>query len=298
MSIELLKKLANGVEEEEKKSPNAPVGEEEGAVSEEPEEAEEAEQEEAAATGTVNPVAVMDFFAQQQGNITDADFHSFCEQNGFNVHEAESIAYGLAQKLMQILREGKSVGLDPNTVDPQQLEWGMKIESEHTSCPALQKKISLDHIAENPQYYSMPYMQEELQREASQGQEKMSALLQKIAAPSSGLGYKKKMSRPVKKNGSMKKYSSLLVKVAKKNKFQKLKDNKVPLTDEERSLVMSRKATWNHGPNGEATPAVWKSVNKNTGKTTFVTNTHRAYNTASTVAGAIKRYHDFIKGTA
>ncbi len=88
------------------------------------------------------------------------------------------------------------------------------------------------------------------------------------------------------------------VKIAKKSKFQKLRDNKVPLTEEERDLVMKREAVWHHGPNGEATPAVWKSINKKTGKATFVTHTHRAYNTAPTVKGAIIRYHKFIKGTA
>ena len=79
--------------------------------------------------------------------------------------------------------------------------------------------------------------------------------------------------------------------------YERLKKNKKPLTDEERELVMKRKAVWHHGLNGEESPAVWKSVDKS-GKTTYITATHRAYNTATTVKGAIKRYHDFIKGTA
>lgn len=81
-----------------------------------------------------------------------------------------------------------------------------------------------------------------------------------------------------------------------KSEMEKLKANKKPLTDEERQLVMDREAIWHHGPNGEATPAVWKSVDGD--KVTYVTNTHRAMNTATTVKGAIKCYHDFIKGTA
>ncbi|MEK6829536.1 MAG: hypothetical protein AABY15_05410 [Nanoarchaeota archaeon] len=84
----------------------------------------------------------------------------------------------------------------------------------------------------------------------------------------------------------------------KKSKFQKLEDNKVPLTDEERSEVMKRKAVWHHGPGGAESPAVWKSKDPKTGKFTFITNTHRAYNTAPTLKGAIGRYHKFIKGTA
>jgi hypothetical protein len=90
-------------------------------------------------------------------------------------------------------------------------------------------------------------------------------------------------------------YSQLLTEA--KNEFKKLQDNKVPLTDEERKQVMDADATWHHGPNGEATPAVWKSENKN-GKVTYITNTHRCYNIAPTLKGAIGKYHSFIKGTA
>ena len=85
--------------------------------------------------------------------------------------------------------------------------------------------------------------------------------------------------------------------LTEKNEFKKLQDCKVALSKEERAECMDRKAVWHHGPNGGPSPAVWKSVNKD-GKSTFVTNTHRAYNTASTMKGAIKRFHDFIKGTA
>ena len=81
------------------------------------------------------------------------------------------------------------------------------------------------------------------------------------------------------------------------SKFEKLKKSKVALTPEERSEVMSRDAIWHHGPNGEATPAVWKSKNKD-GSFTYITNTHRAFNKASTLKGAISRYHKFIKGTS
>ena len=81
------------------------------------------------------------------------------------------------------------------------------------------------------------------------------------------------------------------------SEFQKLEKNKVALEDEERAEVMKSKAVWHHGPGGAASPAVWKSVNKD-GKSTYVTNTHRAYNTAPSLKAAIGRYHKFIKGTA
>ncbi len=81
------------------------------------------------------------------------------------------------------------------------------------------------------------------------------------------------------------------------SEFKSLEKYKKPLTDDERNVVMKSKAVWHHGPKGEATPAVWKSINKK-GKCTYITHTHRAYNTATTLKGAIKRYHDFIKGTS
>lgn len=80
-------------------------------------------------------------------------------------------------------------------------------------------------------------------------------------------------------------------------KFKDLEKNKKPLTDEERAEVMKAKAVWHHGPGDAASPAVWKSVDKNS-KTTYVTHTHRAFDTAPTLKGAIHRYHTFIKGTA
>jgi len=79
--------------------------------------------------------------------------------------------------------------------------------------------------------------------------------------------------------------------------FKAFEKNKCDLSEEEREEVMKSKATWHHGKNGKPSPAVWKSVDKN-GKSTYLTNTHRAYRTAATLKGAIKEYHDFIKGTA
>lgn len=77
-----------------------------------------------------------------------------------------------------------------------------------------------------------------------------------------------------------------------------LKKNKKPLTPDERAECFDKKAVWHFSHLDSPCPAVWKSVNPKTGDTTFVTNTHRAYNTASTLKGAIGRFHKFIKSTA
>lgn len=196
MSIEFLKKLANDIEEEESKkkdendSSEIPQGEEEPATQEETDEPEEAAAEQQSA-GPVDPLPIMEFF-KQQGPITDAAFHSFCEQNGYNVHQAEAVAYKLAQKAMTVLGGGNGAGIDPNQVDPQQLEMGMQIESKHTACPAIQKKLALDNLAIDPQYYSNEIFQQELQGGTEQpvqpdqsqqplGQQKLAAAMTKTA---------------------------------------------------------------------------------------------------------------------
>lgn len=88
-------------------------------------------------------------------------------------------------------------------------------------------------------------------------------------------------------------YEEEIYKEAKMSTFEKLQKNKQQLTPEERGEVLKRKAVWS-GNNS----AVWKSVDPDTGKTTFVTHTHRAYNTAPTLKGAIGKFHGFIKSTA
>jgi len=84
----------------------------------------------------------------------------------------------------------------------------------------------------------------------------------------------------------------------KRNIFKNYQDNKVPLTDEERAEVMKKKAVWHFSPGNKPSPAVWKSKHPKTGKITYLTHTHRAYNKAPTLKGAIGRFHDFIKGTS
>lgn len=84
----------------------------------------------------------------------------------------------------------------------------------------------------------------------------------------------------------------------RKSHFEVLKKHKVPLTDEERQKCLDTDTVWNFSHLNKPTPAVWKSINPKTKKVTYVTNTHRAFNTAPTLKGAIRRYHDFIKGTA
>lgn len=85
----------------------------------------------------------------------------------------------------------------------------------------------------------------------------------------------------------------------KKSSFEILQKNKIPLTAEEREECLAREAVWHNHPNPAMNPipAVWKGKDSS-GKLWYVTNTHRAYNKAPTLKGAINKYHSFIKGTA
>ncbi len=56
--------------------------------------------------------------------------------------------------MKQQIKGGKGDKLNPKDVDSNQLQMGIKIEMEHTKSAKLAKEIALDHLAEDPQYYS------------------------------------------------------------------------------------------------------------------------------------------------
>ncbi len=90
-----------------------------------------------------------------------------------------------------------------------------------------------------------------------------------------------------------------------KSEFERLQDNKVPLTDEERKECFKQDAVWHYGSSinpvtgkkEKKVCAIWKSKNKD-GEITYGTNTHRAYQTRKSLQAAINIYHSFIKGTS
>lgn len=82
----------------------------------------------------------------------------------------------------------------------------------------------------------------------------------------------------------------------KSPEMKTLKNNKKPLTDEERQKVMDADAVWHMGKDGGPSPAVWKAVVN--GKTWYVTNTHRVYQCKPTLKGAIRAYHTVVKQSA
>ena len=49
---------------------------------------------------------------------------------------------------------GKGENLDPDDVDPDQLSVGIMVELEHTKDPKIAERIAIDHIHEDPLYYT------------------------------------------------------------------------------------------------------------------------------------------------
>jgi len=58
---------------------------------------------------------------------------------------------GLKEDLMA---GGKGDELSPSQIDQEELEKGIKVEMEHTHDADLAKEIAMDHLAEDPHYYS------------------------------------------------------------------------------------------------------------------------------------------------
>jgi len=60
----------------------------------------------------------------------------------------------LDEPLEEQLNEGKGKELHPNQIHPGELRMGIRVEMEHTDDLDKAKKIALDHLAENPFYYT------------------------------------------------------------------------------------------------------------------------------------------------
>lgn len=68
---------------------------------------------------------------------------------------AQQQQQGVQQAKDQILPGGKGDKLTEKDVDPEELKKGIKEELEHTESEELAKEIALDHLAEEPKYYTL-----------------------------------------------------------------------------------------------------------------------------------------------
>lgn len=95
---------------------------------------------------------IMDFFADNPSPKDDA-VHALAEKLGIEPDDFETHIYFI---LGSILGTGKAKKekLKEKDVDPKELAMGIKVEMEHTNNKAIAKRISLDHLAELPDYYT------------------------------------------------------------------------------------------------------------------------------------------------
>jgi len=56
--------------------------------------------------------------------------------------------------MKQVLQGGKADKMSPEDFDQNELRRGVKHELEHTSSRAIALEIAMDHLAEDPAYYS------------------------------------------------------------------------------------------------------------------------------------------------
>lgn len=79
--------------------------------------------------------------------------------------------------------------------------------------------------------------------------------------------------------------------------FKTLKKRKIKLEPEERDEAMKAKAVWHPSHSDKPVCAIWKSKKAN-GEVVYGANTHRVFQVAPSLKGAIKLFHDVVKGTA
>jgi len=95
---------------------------------------------------------VMSFFKNTPAP-SESDIARFCQEEGIDQEEFKAQTY---RTLGDFVGFGRAVkeGLTEDQVDPHELEMGIDVEYEHTRCPVLSKRISLDHLTEIPDYYT------------------------------------------------------------------------------------------------------------------------------------------------
>lgn len=104
-------------------------------------------------------------FLKENPNPSDAQVHTFAEKKKYDVHNLEKEIYKLATRFVLFLSSGLAIekGIAEKDVDSKQLNKGIKIELEHTKNTStdIARKITLDHLAEIPNYYDLLEKMEE-----------------------------------------------------------------------------------------------------------------------------------------
>ena len=95
-------------------------------------------------------------FLDAYPNPSDKIVHDFAEEIGVEVDKIEEEIYKLATKFVRFWKGGKwNTVSDDFKYDEEQLKMGIEVEMEHTPDPEVARKISLDHLVEIENYYTL-----------------------------------------------------------------------------------------------------------------------------------------------
>ena len=92
---------------------------------------------------------IIEFF-KENPKPSDDKVHEMADDLGIDIHEFESMIYALLGSFF-----GAGLSKDfKGEVDAKELAMGVKVEMEHTTNKNIAEKISMDHLAEIPDYYT------------------------------------------------------------------------------------------------------------------------------------------------
>lgn len=93
-------------------------------------------------------LAIMDLFSTDK-KVTEMDVKSLAKKLNVDHARLEDTIFSLLSSLLY-KRHKKTF-----KIDPTELKLGIATEKEHTSDPAIARKIAIDHLEEIPNYYSL-----------------------------------------------------------------------------------------------------------------------------------------------
>jgi hypothetical protein len=191
----------------------------------------------------VKVLSKQEFEQPEESNDEDAEFDAMLKQLEDEMAGEIAVKSDVLDKPLEEeeqLSEGKGKDLHPNVIHPAELRMGIKVEMEHTDDLDKAKKIALDHLAENPYYYT-------------------ALKLSGIESPT------KLKEKPVKEKKAKKETTEL---VDKANQMQKVK---MPKTEEKKKLkeTVDERMRFQDLP---ADPEKYKMVKDSKGKIIKATN--------------------------
>lgn len=95
---------------------------------------------------------VMEFF-KDNSNPPDKAIHAMADRLKIEPDVLETEIYSVLSSFLSNGRFNES-GKSESDIPKDELEMGIKVEAEHTICPKMARRITLDHLAEFPDYYS------------------------------------------------------------------------------------------------------------------------------------------------